>query len=111
MKKYILRVILLIIILLISSVIFGFSSQDGEKSGGLSKKVVLIIADIFNIENENSLYLYIDASSDSSVELNITGQDYVRNLSFNNNTMINIGNRKVGESIKVEIIPERRYIN
>lgn len=65
----------------------------------------------FNIENENSLYLYIDASSDSSVELNITGQDYVRNLSFNNNTMINIGNRKVGESIKVEIIPERRYIN
>ena len=65
----------------------------------------------FNIENENSLYLYIDASSDSSVELNITGQDYVRNLSFNNNTMINIGNRKLGESIKVEIIPERRYIN
>lgn len=65
----------------------------------------------FNIENENSLYLYIDASSDSSVELNITGQDYVRNLSFNSNTMINIGNRKVGESIKVEIIPERRYIN
>ena len=53
MKKYIIRVILLIIILLISSVIFGFSSQDGEKSGGLSKKVVLIIADIFNIENEN----------------------------------------------------------
>lgn len=65
----------------------------------------------FSIENENSLYLYIDASSDSSVELNITGQDYVRNLSFNSNTMINIGNRKVGESIKVEIIPERRYIN
>lgn len=65
----------------------------------------------FNIENENSLYLYIDASSDSSVELNITGQNYVRNLSFNSNTMINIGNRKVGESIKVEIIPERRYIN
>ena len=65
----------------------------------------------YNIENENSLYRYIDASSDSSVELNITGQDYVRNLSFNSNTMINIGNRKVGESIKVEIIPERRYIN
>lgn len=53
MKKYILRVIFLIIIILISSIIFGFSAQDGEESGGLSKKVVLIVADIFNIENDN----------------------------------------------------------
>ena len=50
MKKNILRTILLIVIILISGVIFGFSAQDGEESGGISKKVVLVVADILKIK-------------------------------------------------------------
>lgn len=43
MKKNIIRVILIILLLGTFSIIFGFSSQDGEKSGGLSKKITEII--------------------------------------------------------------------
>ena len=39
MKKNIERIILLILLLGTFSIIFGFSSQDGEKSGSISKKI------------------------------------------------------------------------
>ena len=38
-----LRAILIILLVAIFSTIFNFSSQDGEKSGSLSKKVTLIV--------------------------------------------------------------------
>lgn len=53
MKKYILRIIFLILIILNSTVIFGFSAQNGEKSGSLSKSIIIKIADILNINAEN----------------------------------------------------------
>lgn len=39
MKKNIERIILLILLLGTFSIIFGFSNQDGEKSGSISKKI------------------------------------------------------------------------
>ena len=53
MKENVLRIIFLVLILVISSIIFGFSSQDGETSGGISKAVITKIADIINIKSEN----------------------------------------------------------
>lgn len=49
MKVNILRIILITLILGTFYVIFGFSSQDSKKSGGLSEKVTTIIAEKFNI--------------------------------------------------------------
>ena len=46
MKKNIIRAVLLILVIVISSIIFGFSAQDGETSGGISKGVITIIADV-----------------------------------------------------------------
>ena len=48
MKKCILRIVFLVIIIVISGIIFGFSAQDGEESGNLSKTVITKIADILN---------------------------------------------------------------
>lgn len=39
MKKNILRAILMLLLLSTFFIIFGFSSQDGEKSGSISKKI------------------------------------------------------------------------
>ncbi len=39
MQKNVLRGILIILLLCTFYIIFGFSSQDGEKSGGISKKI------------------------------------------------------------------------
>lgn len=39
MKKNILRAILMLLLLSTFFIIFGFSSQDGEKSGNISKKI------------------------------------------------------------------------
>ena len=52
MKKNIIRAVLLILIIVISSIIFGFSAQDGETSGGISKGVITIIADVFNLNGD-----------------------------------------------------------
>lgn len=52
MKKNIIRAVLLILIIVISSIIFGFSAQDGETSGGISKRVITIIADVFNLNGD-----------------------------------------------------------
>lgn len=49
MKVNILRIILITLILGTFYVIFGFSSQDSKKSGGLSEKVTTFIAEKFNI--------------------------------------------------------------
>lgn len=56
MKKNILRIIFLILIILNSSIIFGFSSQNGEESGNLSKMVITKIADILKVKEENRTY-------------------------------------------------------
>ena len=53
MKKYIIRFIFLVLIILNSLVIFGFSAQNGEKSGSLSKSIIIKIADILNVKEEN----------------------------------------------------------
>lgn len=47
-KKNILRVILLILLIGTFSIIFGFSSQNAEESGGLSSKITRIILSKIN---------------------------------------------------------------
>ena len=49
MKTNILRIIFLLFIVINSIIIFGFSSQNGEQSGNLSKSIIIKIADILNI--------------------------------------------------------------
>lgn len=63
MKKNIIRGILIILLLGTFSIIFGFSSQDGEKSGGLSKKITEVviskvpkIEELDEIEKEDLMY-------------------------------------------------------
>lgn len=53
MRKNILRMLFLILIIINSLIIFGFSSQNGEESGSLSKTVITKIADILNVKEEN----------------------------------------------------------
>lgn len=53
MKKYIVRIIFLILIVLNSLVIFGFSAQNGESSGSISKNIIIKIADIIKINEDN----------------------------------------------------------
>jgi len=43
MKINIIRIILIISLIGVFSVIFGFSSQDAEKSGGISEKIIQIL--------------------------------------------------------------------
>lgn len=43
MQKNVLRGILIVLLLCTFYIIFGFSSQDGEKSGGISKKITEFI--------------------------------------------------------------------
>lgn len=43
MKTNIIRVILIVLLLMTFSIIFGFSSQDGEESKGLSRKITELI--------------------------------------------------------------------
>lgn len=43
MKTNIIRIILIILLLMTFSIIFGFSSQDGEESKGLSRKITELI--------------------------------------------------------------------
>lgn len=52
MKITIVRIILVILILLNFITIFGFSEQDGVHSGGLSRKVTLVILNVFDDYNE-----------------------------------------------------------
>lgn len=47
MKIIIIRIIFIILILLNCSVTFGFSGQTGTESGGISRKVTLIVLNIF----------------------------------------------------------------
>lgn len=51
MKLNIIRAILIILLLFTFIIIFGFSSQDGEESGGLSKKITLNLLEISNKYN------------------------------------------------------------
>ena len=60
MKKIVFRIIFLILILIISSIIFGFSNQNGETSSGISKKIITKIADIVNINNEKRTTFIIE---------------------------------------------------
>lgn len=53
MSKNIWRIICLILVIIISAIIFGFSSQNGEKSGGLSKAVITKISEIINVKDSN----------------------------------------------------------
>ena len=52
MKITIVRIILVILILLNFITIFSFSEQDGVKSGGLSRRVTLVILNVFGDYNE-----------------------------------------------------------
>lgn len=53
MQKNVLRGILIVLLLCTFYIIFGFSSQDGEKSGGISKKITEFILE--NSSKYNSL--------------------------------------------------------
>lgn len=55
MKKNIIRIVLFILIIVISTIIFDFSAQDGETSGGISKKVITVIADILNLDEDTKV--------------------------------------------------------
>lgn len=59
MKINILRIVFLILIIANSVIIFGFSSQNGEESGSLSQKIITIIADIFNVQENRETFLDI----------------------------------------------------
>lgn len=59
MKKNILRIVFLILIIINSLIIFGFSSQNGEESGNLSKSIITKIADILNIEDNRENFIDI----------------------------------------------------
>ena len=58
MKKNILRITFLILIILNSVIIFGFSAQNGEKSGSISQTITIKIADIFNIRENREEFAY-----------------------------------------------------
>ncbi len=53
MKKNVLRGILIVLLLCTFYIIFGFSSQDGEESGGISKRITDFILEKSN--NYNNL--------------------------------------------------------
>ena len=56
MKKNILRIILILLLLGTFYIIFGFSSQDGEKSGSLSRRITeKIVPLIPQIQKENEI--------------------------------------------------------
>lgn len=56
MKKNILRIILILLLLGIFYIIFGFSSQDGEKSGSISRRITEKIATFIpQIQKENEI--------------------------------------------------------
>lgn len=56
MKKNILRIILIILLLGTFYIIFGFSSQDGEKSGSISRRITEKIATFIpQIQKENEI--------------------------------------------------------
>lgn len=56
MKKNILRIILILLLLETFYIIFGFSSQDGEKSGSISRRITEKIATFIpQIQNENEI--------------------------------------------------------
>lgn len=56
MKKNILRIILILLLLGTFYIIFGFSSQDGEKSGSLSRRITEKIATLIpQIQKENEI--------------------------------------------------------
>ena len=57
MKTNILRIVFLILIIINSLIIFGFSSQNGEESGNLSKSIITKIADILNIEDNRKNFI------------------------------------------------------
>lgn len=54
MKKYILRIILILLLLGTFYIIFGFSSQDGEKSGSISRRITEKIATLIPQIQEKS---------------------------------------------------------
>ena len=53
MRVKILRCIFFILIILVSVIIFGFSAQNGEKSGNLSKSIITKIADVIKVKENN----------------------------------------------------------
>lgn len=58
MKKNIIRVILLILLVGTFFIIFGFSSQDGEESSGISRKITEIITDkILRLSDDNKIQI------------------------------------------------------
>lgn len=58
MKKYILRIILIILLLCTFYMIFSFSSQNGEESSGISRKVTeFIVEKILRVNGENKVEL------------------------------------------------------
>lgn len=56
MKKQGLRIISIVFIILISVTIFGFSAQNGESSGSLSKSIIIKIADILNVNKNRTKF-------------------------------------------------------
>lgn len=60
LKRNIIRIILILLLLWTFYIIFGFSSQDGEVSGGLSQKITQIIVNIFNIQEDENIVLRLE---------------------------------------------------
>lgn len=56
-KIYFLRILFTILIVVTCIIIFRFSSQNGEESGGISSNLAKQIATIFNIDESNNLEL------------------------------------------------------
>ena len=55
MKLNLIRLLLICLIIINSLIIFGFSSQNGKESGNLSKSIIIKIAEILNVKEENKL--------------------------------------------------------
>lgn len=69
MIKQIIKVVVWIPVIFMAMIIFGFSAQDGKKSGGLSNKVAGVIIDIADMVN------IIDVNEDNR-------EQYISRISF-----------------------------
>lgn len=61
MEKIVIRIISMVLLIITFGVIFGFSSQSGVESGGISRKVTVKFVNIFpytkNLKNETKMKL------------------------------------------------------
>lgn len=58
----------------------------------------------FETESNDNIYMYILSSSDKGIDVYINGKQSIKHAGGSNNETINIGKRKLGEKVKVEIV-------